>query len=517
MHHKSLSLKTAFAAIIVCTGIFLAGCGQEKPAGEEQPGLGRRLDVRSFGARGNGKADDSKAIQAVIDEAAPGDTVYLPKGDYLVRTLRLAPNVHFVAEGVLRQPKALSDSFSVEKQHSDAPLFRAHRVSNIYLSFRAETVNEAIYASQCSNITIANSHIAGDSTNRRSFPGILWYSCSACRVVGSTVSHYGIARKSAKSYNPGTAIRVLSSRGVTVSGNELHHNGENGIFVHDSGDIEIDGNYIHHNGMSGIQVAFNSAELVTNYRITNNRLEYNAADAIDINNRAHGVVMPVRALIAGNYSWKNGFVSGESTPDGSGIGTLIGISDVTLSGNRAFGNNRPALYVEGCGTITANRNLTDGAFELVGRWDSIRMEGNTFPTLRLLANADGRVLHLKTNRVTRALLPNDIRIDSLLLEENEIESGPVNINMEGNLRFEGNTLISGHDAGALLLVKVGSAFLKGNRITNKKNAAIAIGKTAHQVVIDSNFVSSGGAALHDAGSPGLQLTRNALDEQVTQP
>ncbi|SEL91362.1 right-handed parallel beta-helix repeat-containing protein [Parapedobacter koreensis] len=517
MQYRNGSLKMVFAALAALI-VTVAGCQPDKPAAEkEETGLGQRLDVRSLGAKGDGKADDSKAIQAVIDSASPGDTVYLPKGEYLVRSLRLVPNVHLVADGVLKQPKELSESFSVENQHSTAPLFRAHRVSNIYLSFHAETVNEAIYASQSSNITIAGSRIAGDSTNRRSFPGILWYSCSACRVIGSTVSHYGGARESAKTYHPGTAIRVLSSRGVTFSGNELHHNGENGIFIHDSGDVEIDGNYIHHNGMSGIQVAFNSAELVRNYRITNNRLEYNAADAVDINNRAHGVVMPIQALIAGNYSWKNGFVGGESTPDGSGIGTLIGISEVTLSGNRAFGNNRPALYIEGCGAITANRNVTDGAFELVGRWDSIRMEGNTFPTLRLLANADGRVLHLKANRVTRALLPNDIRIDSLLLEENEIESGPVNINMEGNLRFEDNILTSGHDAGGLLLVKVGSAFLKGNRITNAKNAAISISETARQVVIDSNFVSSGGAALHNAGSVGLQQTRNTFDEQVKQP
>ncbi|MFC3199363.1 right-handed parallel beta-helix repeat-containing protein [Parapedobacter deserti] len=490
-------------------------CVMESPRqAEEIPGIGRRIDVKEYGAKGDGKTDDSRAIQLALDSASVGDTVYLPKGTYIVRTIRLVPNVHLVADGILKQPREVSGQFAVEKQHSDAPLFRASRISNVFLSFQAETVNEAIYASQCSNITVADSRLVGDSSNRRSFPGILWYDCAACRVTGSEVSYYGGARESPKSYNPGTAIRVLSSRGVTLSGNHIHHNGENGIFIHDSGDVEIAGNRIHRNGMSGIQVAFNAAERVVNYRIINNRLEYNAADAIDINNRAHGRVIAINALIAGNYSRGNGFVNGESTPDGSGIGTLIGISGVTLSGNRAFENNRPAIYAEGCGDITVNRNVTDGAFELVGKWEHIRMQGNTFHTLRLLANADGRMLSIRQSRVNSLMLPNGIRIDSLHLIGNEINSGPININMDGNLIFEHNRMKSGHDAGALLLFNVESAVLRGNHILNTRNAAITVKEAAHRVSIDSNFVTSGGAWLNDAGGRSMALGNNELQEHV---
>ena len=48
-----------------------------------------RLSVRDHGARGNGKANDTAAIQAAIDAAAPGGVVFFPAGEYLSGTLRL--------------------------------------------------------------------------------------------------------------------------------------------------------------------------------------------------------------------------------------------------------------------------------------------------------------------------------------------------------------------------------------------------------------------------------------------
>ena len=45
-------------------------------------------NVRDYGARGDGKANDTASIQAAID-AAPGGVVHLPPGDYVSGTLRL--------------------------------------------------------------------------------------------------------------------------------------------------------------------------------------------------------------------------------------------------------------------------------------------------------------------------------------------------------------------------------------------------------------------------------------------
>jgi len=60
------------------------------------------VNVRHFGARGNGTSDDSRAVQRAIDAAAarPGSTVYFPKGVYRCATpARLANRVNLRGEG----------------------------------------------------------------------------------------------------------------------------------------------------------------------------------------------------------------------------------------------------------------------------------------------------------------------------------------------------------------------------------------------------------------------------------
>lgn len=54
------------------------------------PESGRVLNVKDYGAVGNAFADDTEALQATLDAARSGDTVYLPTGGYkITSTLRL--------------------------------------------------------------------------------------------------------------------------------------------------------------------------------------------------------------------------------------------------------------------------------------------------------------------------------------------------------------------------------------------------------------------------------------------
>jgi hypothetical protein len=72
--------------------------GAQNPLRAEEPGAGReRLSVRQFGATGDGKTDDTKAVQRTLDAA--GDVqgaVFVPPGVYLCAELRLRPNTALV-------------------------------------------------------------------------------------------------------------------------------------------------------------------------------------------------------------------------------------------------------------------------------------------------------------------------------------------------------------------------------------------------------------------------------------
>jgi hypothetical protein len=86
---------------------FLSTPANAQPAREiVAPTPNGALNARDFGATGDGKTDDTAAIQRAIDAAAAkGGTVFLPPGQYLVeRQLRVKTFV--TLEGVWRAPKS---------------------------------------------------------------------------------------------------------------------------------------------------------------------------------------------------------------------------------------------------------------------------------------------------------------------------------------------------------------------------------------------------------------------------
>jgi hypothetical protein len=89
------------AAGAVGAGMLLTGPGsvaaaEEKNAKERSEPVVERhtLNVRDFGAKGDGKTDDTEAIQKALDSAAGTEgTVFVPEGLYLSGELRMSPGV----------------------------------------------------------------------------------------------------------------------------------------------------------------------------------------------------------------------------------------------------------------------------------------------------------------------------------------------------------------------------------------------------------------------------------------
>ena len=105
MHHSGQEENTLRLLIAtgVCAALFaaspaLGGAAATRvasPTGPQIPVLAWEprsdwVDVRSLGAVGDGRADDTSALQKALDEAGNGTTVYLPPGTYrLTETLSL--------------------------------------------------------------------------------------------------------------------------------------------------------------------------------------------------------------------------------------------------------------------------------------------------------------------------------------------------------------------------------------------------------------------------------------------
>ena len=84
-------------------GLAVMGCG---PSGAQVVGERRRLDVRGFGARGDGRADDTAAFQAAHDALTGGGVLAVGAGTYRVSRVNIANRgvaVELAPDAVLRK------------------------------------------------------------------------------------------------------------------------------------------------------------------------------------------------------------------------------------------------------------------------------------------------------------------------------------------------------------------------------------------------------------------------------
>ena len=477
--------------------------------GPLQPG--KEINVLEHGVSANSEEDQTEAIQRVIDQASEGDTIFFPEGSYLIRTLLLRSGVNVHAEGTIKHhPATKIGEYSMEKQNSPNPLILGQGVDNVSISIRGESKNEGIYLLKSHQIRIYDTELVGDSTKFRAYPGIMTFESSGIDIVNSKIHHFGMPRSETHSYQPGTGIRILSSNTISIRDSEIYNNGENGLFIHGSRKVEALNNVIHHNGMSAIQVAFGDKGKERDYNFSNNILDSNAADAVDINNRSPQKAMDIAAVIANNITCDNGFVKGQSTPDGSGIGTLINISNVLLYKNEAYRNNRPAIYVESCGVILAKDNWADNQVEITLDLEELLMEENRFSSINLIANTKAKKIQLSENELGTLSLPNGIQVNQFFIENNSFSHANFNFNMKGKVELKGNKIENSSKNPAILITQANDAMIENNEIVSRNSSAIILRKTAKNVQIIGNQINSFNTAVFDDNSKELVVRNNKI-------
>ncbi|WP_339758949.1 right-handed parallel beta-helix repeat-containing protein [Algoriphagus aquimarinus] len=472
---------------------------------------GKRINVLEHGVLATSENDQTEAIQQVIEQAKEGDTVFFPEGKYLVRTILLKSGVNLLSEGIIKHhTSAKTGEYSIEKQNSPNPLIFGQEVLNVSISLKGESNNEGIYLLKSHQIRIYNTELSGDSTKLRAYPGIMTFQCSGVEIANTRIHHFGMPRTETDKYQPGTGIRIMSSNTISIHDSEIYKNGENGVFIHGSRKVEVINNVIRHNGMSAIQVAFGDTGKESDYNFSHNILEENASDAIDINNRSKEKAKDIDCLIAENITCGNGFVKGESTPDGSGIATLINVSNVILYKNEAYRNNRPAIYVESCGVILAKENWADNQVEITLDLEELLLDKNRFSSINLISNTKAQKIHLRNNTLGSLSLPNGIHVDEFEVENNSFSNATFNFNMEGTMHLTGNKMENNSENPAILIVKADNALLENNEIVSRNSSAIIIKNTAKNIQIIGNEIESFNTAIFDDSSRDLVVKNNRI-------
>lgn len=104
---------------------------------------GTIINVKNYGAKGNGISDDTRYIQAAIDNAPGNSIIYLPKGTYIIGKinitenylenycLKLKSNLSFVGDGNTSVIRFANHIFDQVSKNSNAHMFYGKGTENI--------------------------------------------------------------------------------------------------------------------------------------------------------------------------------------------------------------------------------------------------------------------------------------------------------------------------------------------------------------------------------------------------
>lgn len=292
---------------------------------------GPRVDVRAYGAIGDGTTDDTTAIQAAHDSLSSGGVLYFPSGDYLISTQILLGIDDVTIEG---------DGYKSKIFHTgNINLLRANAARN--------------------NITIKKLRLVGNSSGTSNQDGIS-FNLGAVNILIEDCwiednAYHGIAFNNQGASNVRIINNVILNNGmstnVTIPGA--------GIMVSGSG-VMVKGNYIARNGANGIDTATCPDSVISNNICSNNGRSTLGTATDDRNGIYIGGGGSRNTTVSGNVCNGNGDGSG----NGNGIKTSGGPPrDYIITGNVCNDNKKHGIEATGSGAVGGGivvGNLTTG-------------------------------------------------------------------------------------------------------------------------------------------------------------
>lgn len=298
-------------------------CGEPRASGP-------RLDARALGAKGDGIADDTQAIQSAVDHAASsGGTVFVPAGTYMidaVRGVRLASGV------TLR----LSKGAKLQAIPNDQGSYSIIKIINVR------------------DVNVLGGALLGERDQHRNDKGE-W----GMGITISASQHVVIADVAVTNmWGDGIYINQ-KSQDVTLCSVNADLNRRQGLSV-----ISVDGLQIKHSSFSrthgtnpgaGIDLEPNAGDSINNVRIQSSRFANNAGPGIQIT----GAFSPVSNVV----------VEDNEITSNSGPGVYVyGTSGHHVLRNVLRGNRGPAILLS-----KGSKSNTVGGNDVTG--NGIRDEG----------------------------------------------------------------------------------------------------------------------------------------------
>lgn len=195
----------------------------------------RTINVKRYGAKGDGKSDDTKAIRSAVAQLKSGDCLKFPKGTYLVSVSQKDESI--ISLRRLRNIKM------VGKQ------------SSLVMATNGFTGYNLIKVENCNNVLIRNLVLSGDRVTHDYKTTIGTHEFGyGLYVVGDDVANVNVTICNCEIKDmTGDAIVTkngISGGNIIIKDCDIHHCRRQGISVLDSDQILIEGCRIHNIGYS---------------------------------------------------------------------------------------------------------------------------------------------------------------------------------------------------------------------------------------------------------------------------
>lgn len=231
------------------------------------------VNVASFGAVGDGKADDTKAIQSALDAAGEkGGTVFVPDGTFRVGQIKFPPHTGLIGNATwsYREPGGAILEFCDASAPCMLNITGARGATIRGLSLVGKSLGEkahAIFMGECpgknqeDSPVIERCHISGFTGDGIHLSPVWCFSVRSCEIIfnqGNAMSVRGWDGFILDNWFSGNGGAGYASIGhhasVTMTGNRIEWNKGGGIVLRGGSHYNITGNYIDRSGGPGISL-----------------------------------------------------------------------------------------------------------------------------------------------------------------------------------------------------------------------------------------------------------------------